>query len=68
MKKDELYCGINKSKLSYKPILNKKALKILEWFIRERYEIHLNKDIRKLSPPWTKNTHLQTYKYTNIRR
>ena len=68
MKKDESYCGINKSKLFYKPILNIKVLKKLEWFIKERYNIHLNKDIKKLSPPWTKNKHLQTYKYTNIRR
>jgi hypothetical protein len=68
MKKDELYCEINISKLSCKPILNLKALRQLEWFIKERYNIHINKDVKKLSPPWTKNKHLQTYKYTNIRR
>lgn len=51
MKKDELYCEINISKLSCKPILNLKALRQLEWFIKERYNIHINKDVKKLSPP-----------------
>ena len=65
---DELYCGINKEKLKAKLTLSSKFLKVLNWFIKERYEIHLKKDVQKLNAPWTTNEHFQKYKYTNIRR
>lgn len=38
-----------------------------DW-IRDRYEVHVNKDIKKLPAPWTDNPVLQQVKFCNLLR
>ena len=66
---DILYCDVSKEKIdSASPRINKENLKHLFEWIKERYEIHLKKDVQKLSKPWTTNKILQNYKFCNVRR
>lgn len=66
---DVKFCGVNKSKIdSACPVLSKKSLWYLYQFVTERYQIHLNKDVLKLSPPWTEDEVLRDFRFTNVRR
>ncbi|MEG0578381.1 MAG: putative DNA base hypermodification protein [Niameybacter sp.] len=67
--RDKEYCGCDKIKIkSANPVLNKKNLAHLNYFIRERYKIHIKKDILKQPPPYTKDPVLGVYRFTNVRR
>lgn len=66
---DTIYCGVDQCKIDRAyPKLNKTAFKHLLIFIRDRYTIHINKDVKCQAKPWTDNPILQQYKFTNIRR
>ena len=67
--KDKLFCGVDEQVIkSRSPIFDDTALSILCHFIKERYSIHIKKDINKEDAPWTDDYILNTYKFTNIRR
>lgn len=66
---DLLYDGVNPQKISVaKPVLDQRVLVLLKEFVRDRYEIHLKKDVEGLPAPWTENQILQQVKFTNVRR
>lgn len=67
--KDIPYCGVRQDVIAAaKPTLNPEVLSNLYAFIRDRYEIHVKKDVLKLPPPWTNNPIFQQVKFTNVRR
>lgn len=68
--KDVPYCGVRKQKIADFPIenINLNSLDILLHFVRERYKIHLRKDVYKKPAPWTKDEILKNFRFTNIRR
>src|SRR3989344_985135 len=66
---DVNYCAVNKEKiLSSKPKLNEENLNYFYNWLIERYKIHIEKDIKKSPPPWTKDPILSKYRFTNVRR
>lgn len=66
---DVLFCGVREDKIkSAQPVLRRKNLLYLYNFIKRRYIIHLRKDVKKLSPPWTNDRVLQDFRFTNVRR
>ena len=66
---DILYDGIDHEKIyNARPVLDERVLGLLKEFIRDRYNIHLKKDVQKLPAPWTENPILQQVKFTNVRR
>lgn len=66
---DVLYCGVRSKKIAKaNPVLNQKNLLRLYQFIKRRYLIHLRKDVRCFSPPWTADEVLQNFRFTNVRR
>lgn len=48
--------------------LNEENLKLFLYWIIQRYNIHILKDIKKEPFPWTKDEILKTYSFTNVRR
>jgi hypothetical protein len=66
---DKPYSNVDKGKIKKaNPKINKKNFKILEDWIKERYLIHIKKDIENKNPPWTNDKILQKYKFCNIYR
>lgn len=66
---DVKYCGCDIDKIqTAKPTLNKMTLKYLYWFITRRYDIHIKKDVKGRKPPWTTDSVLKEYRFTNVRR
>lgn len=66
---DKKYCGVDQDKIStVHPLIHKKNFRLFLEFVRDRYEVHTNKDVEQLPKPWTDNPVLQQYKFTNIRR
>lgn len=67
--KDKLYCGVDEHVINTRsPIFDDEALKVFCHYIKERYLIHIKKDINKEDAPWTDDYILNTYKFTNVRR
>lgn len=67
--KDTLFCGVDESKIKHaKPTLNVRNLKYLYQFIIRRYSIHLKKDVLGEPKPWTKDSVLREFRFTNVRR
>ena len=67
--KDVEYCGVDKSVVnSVRPRFYDEAIKVLNYYIKERYAIHIKKDVLKLKQPYTNDKLLSVYKFTNIRR
>lgn len=63
------YCGVDEQKiLTAKPKLNEENLRHLYNFITRRYKIHLRKDVLKKPQPWTKDSVLLEFRFTNVRR
>lgn len=63
------YCGVRKKVIDKaEPELDMFALKLFNEFIKERYNIHLKKDVLHKKPPYTDNKILREYRFTNIRR
>lgn len=51
-----------------RPILDEDVWNTFIYYIKERYHIHVLKDVKKLPKPWTKDNILKTYRFTNVRR
>lgn len=67
--KDQEYCGVRESLIkSAQPQVNGRNLAHLSKFIRDRYDIHLKKDVQNLPAPWTSNEVFKKGKFTNVRR
>lgn len=67
--KDVPFCGVKKNRiLKAEPVVDPEILRYLYQFIVKRYKIHLRKDIQGLPSPWTKDSVLQEYRFTNVRR
>ena len=66
---DVKFCGVNKSRIKKAaPVINLKNLRYFYNFVVRRYNIHLRKDVLKERPPWTKDSVLRDFRFTNIRR
>lgn len=67
--RDVLYDGVDSQRIrKAQPVLDERILQLLKEFIRDRYDIHLKKDVQNLPAPWTENQILQQVKFTNVRR
>ena len=68
--KDIPYFGVDQSKIKDFSIENidRNNLDIFLYYIKERYKIHIKKDVENLPQPWTKDKILKKYKFTNVRR
>ena len=66
---DVPYGGLNAYKIrSAKPVFNPEVLEIFKYYVAERYNMHLLKDVQGKQFPWTQDTILSMYRFTNIRR
>lgn len=66
---DVLYCGVDYFKIKEaSPQINTEAFRELVKMIKDRYRVHVRKDVQGAPKPWTKNVILQQYKFTNVRR
>lgn len=67
--KDIKYCGVDAEKIrAAHPKVNELALELYAKWIKERYTVHLKKDVQKLPPPWTSWDVMQKYRFCNVRR
>lgn len=63
------YLGCREDKIkSAQPVLNIENFKHLYTWIKDRYAIHLKKDVWGLPAPWTDNPVIREYRFTNVRR
>ena len=63
------YCGCRVDKITKAdPTLSLTKLVLLYHYIKERYTIHLLKDVYGQPKPWTEDRILQQFRFTNIRR
>lgn len=68
-KQDTLYCGVDRSKIKRSnPHIDTDVFIEFVKMIRDRYRIHKRKDVQGKPKPWTKNSIMQQYKFTNVRR
>lgn len=68
--KDIPYCGVREQKIVDFPMenINIDTLNIFLFLIKERYKIHLRKDVKGIAPPYTKDPILGLFRFTNVRR
>ena len=63
------YGGLNAYKIrAAKPVFNPEVLEIFKYYVAERYNMHLLKDIQGKQFPWTQDVILSMYRFTNVRR
>lgn len=63
------YGGLNAYRIrSAKPVFNLGALEVFKFYVSERYNMHLLKDVEGKPFPWTDDVILSMYRFTNIRR
>lgn len=63
------YCGVREEKIKFaQPKLNPDMLGYSYEWMRERYQIHIKKDVLGLEAPWTDNKILRVVKFCNVRR
>lgn len=66
---DKDYCGCNVLRIRNAQVrIDPNMFLCLAYWIRERYSIHLKKDVYSLAAPWTMDKILQQYRFTNVRR
>lgn len=66
---DTLYCGVDEMKIkSSTPIIHIDVLKRYAYYQKERTYIYELKEVLKKESPWTNDTILRDYKFTNTRR
>lgn len=66
---DVPYCGVSEERIkNANPTVNARNLELMSTFIKDRYSIHLKKDVEQLPAPWTNNPILAVGKFTNVRR
>lgn len=67
--RDVYYCNVDDSKIhNAHPSYDSKMLKLLHYYIHERYSIHIKKDVLHLPSPWTDDSILSRLRFTQIRR
>ena len=66
---DIRYNGVRPDKVdNANPVLNERNFtRCLQW-VKERYSIHVKKDLQGLPAPWTEDPVLRSHKFTNVRR
>lgn len=63
------YCGVNKDRIAKaNPVLDPKILEYHYEWMRDRYIVHIRKDVLNNPAPWTENPILQQVKFCNVRR
>lgn len=63
------YCGVRKSVIDgANPVLDPYVLSSCWEWLRDRYQIHVKKDVQGLPAPWTTNPVLLQVKFCNVRR
>ena len=63
------YSGCRKDKiLNAHPELNTEGFRMLVYWVKERYIIHLKKDYLRLPAPWTEDPILKKVRFTNVKR
>ena len=63
------YCGVDENKIkNAKIILNQELLKKYRDYQYNRADIYYKKEIQKLPAPWTTDSILQKYSFTNVKR
>lgn len=66
---DVPYCGVREEKIkSAKPVLSPTHTSLSYEWMRDRYQIHVKKDVQRLPAPWTDNPILRQVKFCNVRR
>lgn len=66
---DKPFCGVSEIKIRRAtPAVNPIRFQLFHYYITERYNIHLEKDVMKNPWPWTEDLLLTRYKFTNVRR
>jgi hypothetical protein len=66
---DVPYCGVREEKIkSAKPVLSPTHTRLSYEWMRDRYQIHVKKDVQRLPAPWTDNPILRQVKFCNVRR
>ncbi|USL85853.1 hypothetical protein [Enterobacter phage fGh-Ecl02] len=63
------YCGVRETKIkSAHPMLSSFHRQLAYEWMRDRYAIHVKKDVQCLPAPWTDNPVLRQVKFCNVRR
>ena len=63
------YGGLNAFKIrSAKPVFDPAVLETFKYYVAERYNMHILKDVLGKPFPWTDDVILSMYRFTNIRR
>lgn len=63
------YCGVNENKIkNATPVLSPRVRLLAYEWMRDRYQIHINKDVLGKPAPWTENKVLRQVKFCNVRR
>ena len=67
---DVLYCGVRAQEIGSLCLESVDPVTLDEffYFIKERYKIHLRKDVYKKPRPWTQDPIMKKYRFTNVRR
>lgn len=67
--RDVPYCGVDANKIhAARPKLRRTNTTYLMQFITERYKVHVKKDLKGKSPPWTKDKVIRKHRFTNVFR
>lgn len=67
--RDIPYCAVRREKIeSAVPELDMTILSYAYEWMRDRYDIHVKKDVQRLPAPWTDNPILRQVKFCNVRR
>lgn len=63
------YCGVREDKIrTAQPVLSPVHLQLSYEWMRDRYQVHVKKDVERLPAPWTENAILRQVKFCNVRR
>ncbi|WPJ72222.1 hypothetical protein DEEACLCL_00205 [Salmonella phage CRW-SP2] len=63
------YCGVRADVIAKsEPVLNPRIVKLAYEWMKDRYQIHVKKDVERLPAPWTDNPVLRQVKFCNVRR
>ena len=66
---DVLYCGVRQKKIKHaQPVLDEEVLNILFHYIKERYTIHVKRDVNGERGVLTEDPILAAFRFTNVRR
>jgi hypothetical protein len=69
--KDKKYCGVDVEKITNPPgkiVFDEEVLRFYHLYLSERQKIYNKKELERLSPPWTSDPILSSFRFTNTRR